>query len=83
MNKWRHPEIQDLDNMAFVLIRQHFYDLLHELHMAENHKIVHPERDYNVYWDNLCELVEGLPESIDMAVHRVLVDSHSSASKVN
>jgi len=82
MDKWEYPKIQDLDNEAFILIRQKFYDILHELHFAENYKIVNPEKDYNVYWENVCELVEHLPIRIAESVNRQFVDSQSSTSSV-
>lgn len=35
MSENEYPKIQDLDNEAFIMIRQHLYHLLHELHMAD------------------------------------------------
>jgi len=78
MDKWERPRIQDLDNEAFILIRQQLYNLLFELHMAENHKIVEPEKEYNVYWENFCEYVEWLSQRIDESVNRSLTDSQTS-----
>ena len=78
MSKWEHPRVQDLANLAFVLMRQKLYDMLHELHMAENYKIVNPEKEQNVYWENFCEIVEFLSRGIEEAVHRGFVDFQSS-----
>jgi len=79
MDKWEYPKIQDVDNEAFILIRQQLYTLLFELHMAENHKIVEPEKEYNVYWENFCSYVEYLPQRVDEATNRSLVDSNSAS----
>lgn len=78
MNDWDHPKIQELDNMAFILIRQGLYDMLFELHMAENYKIVNPEKDYNVYWENFCEAAEWLSTRVDESVYHGFIDSQSS-----
>ena len=79
MNKWEYPKIQDLDNYAFILIRQKLYNMLHELHMAENYKIVNPEKEYNVYWENFCEMAEWLTTRVDESVsYQTLTDSQSS-----
>jgi len=81
MSKWKYPLIQDLDNVAFVLVRQHFYDLLHELHMAENYKITHQDATYNVYWENVCEMIEYLSTRIDESIYARDYDSQSSGEK--
>lgn len=83
MSKWEYPKIEDLDNYSFILIRQQLYDILHELHMAENYKIVNPEKDYNVYWENACELVEYLSTRVDEAVYGSFTDSQSSTPKAS
>jgi len=68
-DKWIYPKIQDLDNMAFILLRDKLYHLLHELHMAENYKIVNPEKDYNVYWDNFCNMIEYITMHVDGCIY--------------
>lgn len=67
--KWEPPPIKELDNMAFVLLRERIYQLLHELHMAENYKLCNPEKDYNVYWDNFCNMIEYITMHIDECVY--------------
>ena len=74
-DKWEPPKIQDVDNLAFVLLRGRLYDFLHELHMAENYKIVNPEKDYNVYWDNFCNMIEYIKMHVDECVYRGAFDS--------
>lgn len=71
-------KIQEMDNEAFILVRQHIYNLLYELHMAENHKIADPKKEYNVYWENFCSYVEYLPQRVYEATNRSFVDSQSS-----
>lgn len=73
--KWEHPQIQDLDNLSFVLLRDEVYKLLHELHMAENYKIVNPEKEHNVYWENFCDLVKYMKHSVDETICRGESDS--------
>ena len=80
-SKWEYPKIQDLDDGSFNFIRHNLYNLLHELHMAENYKIVNPEKEYNVYWENFCEMVEYLTMRVDEAACHEFVDSQSSARR--
>lgn len=75
VEKWEHPSIMDVDNEGFVVIREQLYQLLHELHMAENHKLARPDNEYNVYWQNFCDMVEHLADSVDSAVSNVRQDS--------
>lgn len=74
MSEDEYPKIQDLDNEAFIFIRQHLYQLLHELHMAENYKIVNPEKEYNVYWENFCIDLKYLPNRIGEAIYAPFSD---------
>ena len=31
VDKWEHPSIMDVDNEGFVAVREHLYQMLHEL----------------------------------------------------
>ena len=73
--KWEHPSIMDVDNEGFAAVRELLYQLLHELHMAENHKLARPDNEYNVYWQNFCDMVEYLAGSVDSAVSNVRQNS--------
>jgi hypothetical protein len=75
VNKWDPPSIMDVDNEGFVAVREHLYQMLHELHMAEIHKLARPDNEYNVYWENFCDTVEHLEALVDSAVSNVRQDS--------
>lgn len=73
MSKWEYPNLEEVDNIAFTVIRQYTHDLLFELHMAENQKLV--EGKGETYWDNFCDRVEHLSTRVDEAVYHGFTDS--------
>ena len=67
MNKWDYPKLEDVDEIGFTVINQHLYDLLFELHMAQNQKLI--KKRGETYWDNFCNMVEWLSTRVDEAIY--------------